>query len=91
MSFRLVPKSVTSNDLERRNGPYLSLFQRIRCLFKLLPHLLTLSTHHSHQSITPYLFHSPLKTYLFHNLSHHRLDPSILRTDSTDFTTGPFL
>jgi len=22
MSFRLVPKSVTSNDLERRNGPY---------------------------------------------------------------------
>ena len=23
MSFRLVPKSVTLNDLERRNGPYL--------------------------------------------------------------------
>ena len=22
MSFRLVPKSVTSNDFERRNGPY---------------------------------------------------------------------
>jgi len=22
MSFRLVPKSVTLNDLERRNGPY---------------------------------------------------------------------
>jgi len=29
MSFRLVPKSVTLNDLERRNGRYLALFQRI--------------------------------------------------------------
>ena len=26
MSFRLVPKSVTLNDLERRNGPYFVLF-----------------------------------------------------------------
>ena len=26
MSFRLVPKSVTVNDLERRNGPYFALF-----------------------------------------------------------------
>ena len=26
MSFRLVPESVTFNDLERRNGPYLALF-----------------------------------------------------------------
>ena len=25
MSFRLVPKSVTLNDLERRNGPYFVL------------------------------------------------------------------
>ena len=25
-SFRLVPKSVTLNDLERRNGPYIALF-----------------------------------------------------------------
>ena len=40
-------------------------------------------------SITPSLFHSRLKTSLT-NLSHHRL-PSSLRTDSTDFTTGPFL
>jgi len=30
MSFRLVPKSVTLNDLERRNGSYFVLFQRIR-------------------------------------------------------------
>jgi len=32
MSFRLVPKSVTLNDLERRNGRYLhfALFQQIR-------------------------------------------------------------
>jgi len=29
MSFRLVPKLVTSNDLERRNGPYFALFHRI--------------------------------------------------------------
>jgi len=29
MSFRLVPKSVTLNDLERRNGCYFALFQRI--------------------------------------------------------------
>ena len=29
MSFRLVPKSVTLNDLERRNGRYFASFQRI--------------------------------------------------------------
>jgi len=29
MSFRLVPKSVTLNDLERRNGPYFALFHGI--------------------------------------------------------------
>ena len=29
MSFRLVPKSVTLNDLERRNSRYFALFQRI--------------------------------------------------------------
>ena len=26
MSFRMVPKSVTLNDLERRNGGYIALF-----------------------------------------------------------------
>jgi len=30
MSFRLVPKSVTLNDLERRNSPYFVSFHRIR-------------------------------------------------------------
>jgi len=30
MGFRLVPKSVTLNDLERRNVRYFALFQRIR-------------------------------------------------------------
>ena len=29
MSFRLVPKLVTLNDLERHNGRYFALFQRI--------------------------------------------------------------
>jgi len=29
MSFRLVPKLVTLNDLERRHGRYFALFQRI--------------------------------------------------------------
>jgi len=30
MSFRLVPKSVTLNDLKWHNGPYFALFHRIR-------------------------------------------------------------
>jgi len=30
MSFRLVPKSVNLNDFERSNGPYSTLFHRIR-------------------------------------------------------------
>jgi len=29
MTFRLVPKSVTLNDLERRNGRYFALFHPI--------------------------------------------------------------
>jgi len=29
MGFRLVPKLVTLNDLERHNGPYFALFHRI--------------------------------------------------------------
>jgi len=29
MSFRLVPKSVTLNDLERRNGRYFALFHQL--------------------------------------------------------------
>jgi len=33
MSFRLVSKSVTLNDLERRIGRYFALFQRIRVAF----------------------------------------------------------
>jgi len=30
MGFPLVPKSVTLNDLERRNGRYIALFRRSR-------------------------------------------------------------
>jgi len=32
MSFRLVPKSVTLNDLERRNGRYTALFHLLTYL-----------------------------------------------------------
>jgi len=32
MSFRLVPKSVTLNDLEQLNSPYFALFHQIRYL-----------------------------------------------------------
>jgi len=28
MSFRLIPKSMTLNDLKRRNGPYIARFLR---------------------------------------------------------------
>ena len=39
MSFRLVPKSVTLNDFERRNDRYFALFHRtrVRCRVKQLP------------------------------------------------------
>jgi len=33
MRFRLVPKSVTLNDLERRNGPYFAPFHGMSFLF----------------------------------------------------------
>jgi len=33
MSFRLVPKLVTLNNLERRNGRYSALFYRLRQLW----------------------------------------------------------
>jgi len=29
MGFRLVPTSITLNDLERRNSPYFAFFHRI--------------------------------------------------------------
>jgi len=34
ISFRLVPISVTLNELERRNGPYFALFHRIRVRYR---------------------------------------------------------
>ena len=44
MSFRLVPKLVTLNDVERRNGPYFALFHRIpnsvRCRRKTITSVL---------------------------------------------------
>jgi len=43
MSFRLVPKSATLNDLERRNGPHFSLFHRIQVRYFLVKQLLGLT------------------------------------------------
>jgi len=34
MGFRLVPKSVTFNELEQRNGSYSALFHRIQYSFR---------------------------------------------------------
>jgi len=35
MNIQLVPKSVTLNDIERRNGPYIALFHRI-CMYDVV-------------------------------------------------------
>jgi len=40
--IRLLPKSVTLNDLERRNGPYFSFFHRIRVQYFVVKQLLGL-------------------------------------------------
>ena len=58
-------------------------------------HAPTTSSHSANSplspSITPSLSFTPAsRPTSFANLSHHRL-PSSLRTDSMDFTTGPFL
>jgi len=42
MSFRLVPKSVTVNDLEQRDDPYFLLFHRIRVRYVVVKQLLGL-------------------------------------------------
>ena len=59
-------------------------------LFMLLPLLLTLSTHHSYHPYLPLSFTPGSIPTSFTNLSHHRLS-SNLRTDSTDFTSGPLI
>jgi len=42
LSFRLVPKSVTLNDLVKRNGPYFVLFHRICVRYLVVKQLLGL-------------------------------------------------
>ena len=63
MTFRLMPKSVTLNDLERRNGSYFALFQRIRVYSfrgalrkssRLLSHLLMSSCTNGRPKIDPF-------------------------------------
>jgi len=53
----------------------------------LLPRLLTLVNSPLSPAITTSLFHSRLKTYLFHKY----FPPSSLKSDPTDFTTRSFL
>jgi len=60
MSFRLVPKSVTVNDLERRNGVILRCFSEFRCLpgalrksSRSLSHLLMSSCFFGNSRIQP--------------------------------------
>ena len=59
MSFRLVPKSVTSNDLERRNGVILRYFSEfgylpgvLRKSSRLLSHLLMSSCFKGNMKMT---------------------------------------
>jgi len=47
MSYRLVLKSVTLNDLERRNGPYFALFHRIFVYDGVVKQLLGLPRFHN--------------------------------------------
>jgi len=47
MAFRLLPKSVTLNDLERRNGPYFALFHRIFVYDVVIKQLLGLPRDHN--------------------------------------------
>jgi len=42
MSFRLVPKSATLNDLEQHSGPYFSLFHQTRVAYVVVKQLLGL-------------------------------------------------
>jgi len=54
MSFRLLPKSVTSNDLERRNGPYFSFLHRTRQLSKwIAPKWLKINVNILQQKCSP--------------------------------------
>ena len=47
MTFRLVPKSVTLNDLERRYGRYFALFQRLFMYDVVVKQLLGLHRFHN--------------------------------------------
>ena len=62
----------------------------LTCMMILLPHLLTLSTHHCRHPYLTLSFTPDSRPTSFTNLSHHWL-PSSLRTDSADFITEPFL
>ena len=69
MSFRLVPKSVTLNDLQRRNCRYFALFHRTRvlCRCKTIS-LLSKSTFY----LFIYLFESGNMTHKKHENDRQR-------------------
>jgi len=81
MGFRLVPKLVTLNDLERRNGRYFALFQRIRVASghtasRSLSHLLMSSCFlaYSQQSLIGCLLH-----FHFHCSTHNVASSNLQR------------
>ena len=65
--FPLVPKLVTLNDLERRNGRYFALFRGIRPLPRTLHHkiLATPMQPHLHAVHTLFLFCSSFSSFYF--------------------------
>jgi len=60
----------------------------LTCLFMLLPHFLTMSTHHFDHPLLSLAFTPGSRPTSFTNLSHYIL-PSGLRTDSTSLRTRP--
>jgi len=56
MSSRLVSKSVNLNDLERRNGPYFSLFHQIRVRYFVVKQWPTSVLKYIFDSLWPYWY-----------------------------------
>jgi len=58
MRFRLVPKSVTLNDLERRNGRYIELFisgPAVYCIFSTVNTVIGLSCDKERRPVSEFM------------------------------------